>query len=490
MRRGLVAGAVAGLALIGGMEVAGVAGLRSLPDVLQQPVLAVMPGPVFGFLIDTLQHAGKVLEEIGLLIAMLVVLAGAGAAAAAARARGLPQVGLIAGGVVWAIICLGLLPLGGSGFLGLHDGWGTPLAWAVLCALYGVLLDEGLRERTDAYDPSRRRLLSSLPGWVGLAGLVALGVIRLPGWVQITTAPPEKSSGGEAPALTPVGNFYQVSKNFQDPVVDARTWSLQVGGLAGAPYQLSLDQLRQITTTTMTVTLECISNTVGGPLMSTGRFTGIPLGDLVRRAQPQPGAGAIEFVAHDGYTESLPLQMAMNDPDIIVAHMLDGQPLPNAHGFPARIVFPGHYGMRGPKWLERITLTRDEQGGYWEGQGWDHQAVVKTTSRIDVPTGGDVLRRGAPAQIAGVAFAGVRGISKVEWSHDGGQSWSSAELEKPLSPLTWTRWFATWTPARAGAYQLVVRARDGGGALQDRNEAPSFPNGASGWDQVEITVGS
>jgi hypothetical protein len=146
--------------------------------------------------------------------------------------------------------------------------------------------------------------------------------------------------------------------------------------------------------------------------------------------------------------------------------------------------------MRGPKWLERITLTRDEQGGYWEGQGWDHQAVVKTTSRIDVPTGGDVLRRGAPAQIAGVAFAGVRGISKVEWSHDGGQSWSSAELEKPLSPLTWTRWFATWTPARAGAYQLVVRARDGGGALQDRNEAPSFPNGASGWDQVEITVGS
>ena len=490
MRRGLVAGGVAGLALIGGMEIAAAAGLRSLPDVLQQPVLAIMPGPVFGFLIDTLQHAGKVLEEIGLLILMVVALAGLGAAAAAARARDLPSTGLMAGGVAWLIICLVLLPVGGSGIIGLHDGWGTPLGWAVLCGLYGVLLDEGLRERTDAYDPSRRRLLSSLPGWAGLAGLVALGVVRLPGWVQITTAPPEKSSGGQAPALTPIGNFYQVSKNFQDPVVDARNWSLQVGGLAGAPYRLSLDQLRQVATTTMTVTLECVSNPVGGPLMSTGRFTGIPLRDLLRRAEPQSGAGAIQFVSHDGYTESLPLQLAMADPDILVVHMLDGQPLPNAHGFPARVLFPGHYGMRGPKWLEKITLTRDEQGGYWEGQGWDHQAVVKTTSRIDVPTGGAVLRPGAPTQVAGVAFAGDRGISRVEWSHDGGRSWAAAELETPLSRLTWTRWSATWTPSRRGVYQLVVRARDGGGALQDRTSADSFPNGASGWHQVEVNVGS
>lgn len=482
-RRGLTAGLWAGAALLGAMELAGGAGaLRPLPDALQQPVLALMPGAVFGFLIDRLQHTGKVLEEAGLLILMLAVLGGLGAAAGAARVRGLPRAGLAAAAVSWLLISLVALPASGEGLLGVNHGPTTPVAWAALCALYGALLDAGIGA-PKAFDPGRRRLV----GWVGALGLVAIGVVKVPGWLQLVVAPPEKSSG-LVPALTPVDHFYQVSKNFQDPVVSTAGWALAVGGLAGSPYRLSYEQLRRLPATTLTLTLECISNPVGGDLMSTGQFTGVPLRQLVARAQPQAGAKGVSFRSRDGFTESLSMAEAMASADVLVAYDLDGHPLATAHGFPARVLIPGRYGMRGPKWLESITFTSEEGSGYWEGQGWTHEAVVKTTARVDVPTAGALVRR-APTEVAGVAFAGDRGIQAVEWSADGGKTWHEAQVEAPLSPLTWVRWSATWTPVRAGQYVLTARARDGQGHLQPRDEAASFPDGAAGWHMVAVEVG-
>jgi DMSO/TMAO reductase YedYZ molybdopterin-dependent catalytic subunit len=464
------------------MELGGLLGVRTLPDLLQNWILALTPGAVFGFLIDALQHAGKVLEEIGLLVAMLVLLALLGFAVAALRERGLPRAGLLAGALVWVVVCLALLPLTGQGFLGVGGGWATPLAWALFAAIYGLLLDEGLRPHET--DPAgRRRVL----GFAAVAGLAAVGLARVPGWVRILVAPPEKQAG-RTPALTPIGQFYQVSKNFQDPSVDAGSWSLAVGGMATSPFKLTYDQLRGLGSRTITATLACISNPVGGNLMSTGRFTGVPLRDLLARAGPKPGADAVSFRSGDGFTESMTLQMANGDPNIMVVYQLDGVPLPQAHGYPARLLIPGHYGMRGPKWIEQISLTPSEQGGYWEGQGWDHQAVVRTTSRIDVPAADSSLRKGVQLQVSGVAFAGERGIERVEWSFDGGRTWREAVLEAPLSPHTWTRWTASWTPARTGGAVLTVRARDGQGQLQDQHAQDTFPSGATGWHTVPVTV--
>jgi DMSO/TMAO reductase YedYZ molybdopterin-dependent catalytic subunit len=483
MAQSLRVGLLAGLVLVGVMELAGWAGaIRPLPDVLQAPILAAMPGVVFGFLIDTLQHAGKVIEEAGLLVLMLAGLAGLGAAAGIGRERGLPWAGLAVAAIGWLLVVLVALPASGEGWLGLSQGPTTPLVWAVLFAVYGALLDAGLGASAP-FNPSRRRFL----GWLGVVGLVAIGLVKLPGWLQILISPPEKSSG-IVPALTPVQKFYVVSKNFQDPVVDAKGWALEVGGMAGTPYRLSYVQLRQLPATTLAITLECVSNPVGGNLISTGRFTGVRLRDLLTRARPHAGASGVDFRARDGFTESLSLPEAMASQDILVAYDLDGQALPNAHGFPARIVLPGHYGMRGPKWLDRITIVQSEGSGYWEEQGWDHQATVKTMSRIDAPAAGSLLRR-SPTEVAGVAFAGNRGIQAVEWSADGGRSWSQAQLETPLSPLTWVRWTASWTPAQAGNHVLVVRARDGHGQLQPHDEAASFPSGASGWHTVAVQVG-
>jgi len=235
------------------------------------------------------------------------------------------------------------------------------------------------------------------------------------------------------------------------------------------------------------VTMECISNNVGGELMSTGGFTGVRLNELLAMASPRAAGTWAALKARDGYAESLPMSLIRGAPELLVAYNLDGAPLPEAHGFPARILLPGHYGMKGPKWLDSIELVDHESGGYWEAQGWDHNAVVKTTARFDVPRDGAIVKLGA-ISLSGVAFSGTRGIRKVEYSTDGGRSWSAADFKPPLSPLTWVLWSATWTPGSEGAYQLRVRATDNGGVTQDAKATASYPTGASGYHTIAINV--
>lgn len=417
---------LAALALI--YLAAGIAGFPPLPEVLQQPLLNVLPGPVFGFLIDTLQHAGKVLEELGIIVALVLLCGLAGALYARARRPG---------------------------------------------------------TTTAAADPERRRLM--LIG-VGGASLAVLGIRLIPGWAQAVFHPAESGLAGLSPEITPVEHFYVVSKNFQDPNVAAGGWRLRVDGLVSRPLSLDYGGLLRLPPTDEYVTLECISNNVGGNQISTGRFTGVPLRDLVQMTGPGPGATALNFSAADGYTETLPLSVVSSSPEILVAYRLDGSPLPAEHGFPARILIPGRYGMKGPKWLQRIEVAAQGQGGYWEDEGWDHDAVVKTMSRIDTPQAGAFVRR-RPIVVGGVAFAGKRGISAVEISHDGGRTWHAADVQPPLSPFTWVLWRTTWTPAQEGSYTLAVRARDGAGAVQPASGAASFPSGSSGYHSVQVEVG-
>jgi DMSO/TMAO reductase YedYZ molybdopterin-dependent catalytic subunit len=491
LRRGTLAGLVAGVATVAAMEVvAPLTGVRTLPDLLQQPILAVMPGPVFGFLIDNLQHAGKVIEEAGLIVCMILGLAVLGGLAGFATDRfGLPRAGLIAAAAAWLVIALAALPTVGQGLLGLAAGPTTPAVWALVLVAYWLAWELAWRQpAASPVDLERRRLVALAPVAVGLGSLALVGALRIPDWVRSVVTPPESGLSGPVPELTPVGNFYRVSKNFQDPVVPAASWTLRVTGLVSRPLKLSLHDLQGLPATTQVMTLECISNDVGGPLMSTGRFTGIPLRDLLAMAEPRAGAGAVNFRAADGFTESLPLSAVAASPEVMVAHQLDDAPLPDAHGFPARVLIPGRYGMKGPKWLQEIEVAAQEGGGFWEQQGWDSQAVVRTTSRFDSPHDGAVLRHGE-IPLAGVAFAGRRGVQAVEWSADGGRSWTPADLKPPLSPLTWVLWRATWTPAGEGEHTLVVRARDGGGDLQARGQAPSFPSGASGYHTIHVSVG-
>jgi DMSO/TMAO reductase YedYZ molybdopterin-dependent catalytic subunit len=488
--RGFGWGAIAGLALVALMYLANLLlGLRTLPALLNQPILSLMPGFVFGFLIDTLQHAGKVVEEFGLIVAMVVGLAVLGAAWAVASLRwSFQYLALAFAGIGWLVVVAILLPLGSAGFLGLNDGPATPLIWAALFAVYSVVLQLGRDAGGGAsVDMGRRRLLGTLPVTIGAISLGVLTFRLLPDWYAAIFNPPEAGLRGPAPEITPVENFYIVSKNFVDPVVDAQGWSLAVGGLVDKPLKLSLTDLRALPGLTEYVTLECVSNDVGGGLMSTGSFTGVRLADLLTMAGARATGTWVAFTAVDGYTESIPVSLVQASPGIMVAYDLDGAPLPSGHGFPARMVIPGLYGMKGPKWLSRIDLVNRESGGYWEQQGWDHNPVVKTTTRIDAPADGAVVKLG-PVTITGVAFAGTRGITKVEYSTDGGGSWSEAPFKAPLSSLTWVLWTADWTPSAEGAYRILVRATDGTGALQDARSSASYPSGASGYHTIHVDI--
>ncbi len=461
--------------------------LHPLPQLLNEPLLSVMPGWLFGFLIDTLQHAGKVVEELGLIVAMVMALGVLGAVAYVAALRWTSRYLPFAfAAVAWLVVCGVLLPVSGSGLLGLGAGPVTPLVWAALCAIYAVVLQMG-QQPDSRVDGGRRRFLSAVPAAVGAVSLGVLAWELAPGWYRAVFSAPESGLSGASPAITPVANFYVVSKNFGDPVVDGQSWRLSVKGLVDSPQALSLGQLRSLPSTSEYVTFACISNDVGGDLMSTGAFTGVPLRDLVGLAAPRSEASWVAFHSRDGYTESLPLAEVRARPEIMVAYDLDGAPLPDAHGYPARMVIPGRYGMKAPKWLDSIELVTHETGGYWEQQGWDHNAVVRTTSRFDVPRDGDILKLGT-VSLAGVAFAGTRGISKVEYSTDGGSTWNAAAFSAPLSRLTWVLWTATWAPPAEGAYRLLVRATDGGGQMQQSQVAGSYPSGATGYHTIAVNV--
>lgn len=483
--RGLLPGVAAGLAAAAAMYLlAALLGTRTLPGLLSEPLLSAMPGPVFGFLIDRLQHLGKVLEELGLLLLMLAALAALGGAVAAVRnRRPLAHLPLAAALAAWLLVVAVVLPAAGHGFLGLGDGIVTPIAWAIVLAVYAAVLDLGLGTAA-AVDPERRRLLGTVPLAVGGVALAYLGIRLLPDWVRAAAS--STQAGGRLPEpVTSAGDFYVVSKNFEDPRVDASRWSLNVHGLVDAPYRLAYADLAGLPAVGVVATLECVSNNVGGNQISTGEFAGVRLADLVRRAGPSPQARFVNFRSADGYSESLPLDLVLADPDILLAHSLDGRPLPPEHGYPARVLIPGRYGMKGPKWLEDLELAASENGGYWEAQGWDRQAVVRTMSRIDTPVDGAILA--GPVTAGGIAFAGTRGIARVEFSVDAGRTWSPATLAAPPSPLAWTLWTFEWNPT-AGEHVLVVRATDGQGALQDYHTRPSFPSGSSGYHTIRVSV--
>ncbi|MGH2505440.1 MAG: molybdopterin-dependent oxidoreductase, partial [Ktedonobacterales bacterium] len=280
--------------------------------------------------------------------------------------------------------------------------------------------------------------------------------------------------------------FYYVSKNLAgDPMVNGQAWQLAFTGMLDKPYTLSYAQLRALPQVTQYHTLECISNVVGGDLMSNGYFTGVSLADALNTAGIQQGATSLIFKAADGYSDSLHMAQALDERSLIV-YLLDGQPLPTAHGYPARLLIPGLYGMKNGKWLTELSVASGDYSGYWEQRGWTPEAKAKMTSRIDTPHDGDLLVA-RPMSIAGVAYSGAQGIARVDVSVDAGKTWSPARMRSPLDALAWTLWEYPWTPA-PGSHTLIVRAIDLQGAVQSYYPAPPLPDGASGYHVISVTA--
>jgi len=296
-------------------------------------------------------------------------------------------------------------------------------------------------------------------------------------WTDVTNQTPE---------VTPTDSFYYVSKNIgSDPDVGAGGWRLKIDGLVERPYTLTYDDVKALPRIERYHTLECISNWVGGPLMSNAYFTGVSLADVLNRAGIKPGASELIFRAADDYSDRLHLAQALDSRSLIV-YEINGEPLPQAHGYPARLLIPGLYGMKNGKWLTSLTVDAGDYTGYWEERGWTREAHVKTMTRIDVPADGDLVPA-RPGFIAGVAYATDRGVARVDVSTDGGETWQAATLRRPLNDLTWVLWELPWTPA-PGGYYIVARAVESDGSVQSPAEAEPLPDGASGYHVAHVVA--
>ncbi len=427
--------------------------------------------------------------------------------------------------ILWLLTGFVFLPLTGAGLFGAQLAIG-PLNSMLSLGVIGVvfaflflLIHNWLLERQlHAHAPANTVVVATRRAALrrGLE-LLGMGAIGLLAWRFVTgggsstaavdnstnllaqykkkiTPPPVPNYGTIetlpqlSPEITSNDQFYVVSKNIvADPTVDAAHWSLTVDGMVNTPYTLSYQELLALPTKPQYESLMCISNEVGGPYMSNALWDGIPLADLLQRAGGvKAGATKVVLFAVDDYSDSIHLSKAL-EPTTLLAVRMNGVTLPQGHGFPARLLVPGIYGMKHVKWLTRIQVVNTDYQGYWQQRGWSDAAPVRLTSRIDTPLADATLRAQQPTFIAGVAFSGDKGISEVDVSVDGGKSWQRATLKRPFSDLSWVLWELPWQPA-AGVYTLVVRAVDLAGNVQDPSVESPLPDGSSGYHTVSVTV--
>jgi DMSO/TMAO reductase YedYZ molybdopterin-dependent catalytic subunit len=311
-----------------------------------------------------------------------------------------------------------------------------------------------------------------------------------------TLPPPPEDTSLDVPGMpkliTPASSFYLIDTALQSPRVDANTWKLSVKGAVDNPVEFSYKDLLGMSTRESDITLSCVSNPVGGGLVSNGRWTGVLLSDVLAEAgvsRDKITRASQQLVGRsvDGFTAGFRTDIALDGREALVAFGLNGSELPVKHGYPVRLVVPGLYGyISATKWLSELELTSWDFDAYWIQRTWAKEGPVKTQSRIDTVKDGDRLSAGK-ILVGGIAWAPHRGIERVELSTDGGGTWNAARLARQLDLDSWRQWVYEWD-ARPGEYTLQVRATDGTGETQTASEAPPHPSGATGYHTIGVTV--
>jgi DMSO/TMAO reductase YedYZ molybdopterin-dependent catalytic subunit len=401
------------------------------------------------------------------------------------------------------LFAVGLWPVLGTNYRGLPinpAGVVTLIGFALCTMAYERVLvaSSRLLSATDAIDdqaeftPSigRRAMLAGIVG-VLLAGGAAALVRKLYRTATFSYDGTQYKGAGVQP-ITPNEEFYCVTKNVIDPRVDAAVWHLEVDGLVQTPRAYRLEEIKSLSAVEQETTLMCISNGLDAGLMSNARWKGVPMRDLIGQSSPLSDAAKVRLHGVDNYTDTFPLQKAM-EPTTLVAYQMNGKPLPDRHGFPARVIVPGYFGEKHVKWLTRIELATADAKGFYETQGWGPDFVVPTRSRVDLPYDNSVVslsKLTAPIEVKGVAYGGDRGISKVEWSFDGGAQWTEAEIYYSGGDLAWSLWQAPggWLPSAPGNYVVVARATDGEGEVQDWDPDRPFTSGVTGLHRITVYV--
>jgi DMSO/TMAO reductase YedYZ molybdopterin-dependent catalytic subunit len=351
--------------------------------------------------------------------------------------------------------------------LGTFLAWGLAFGW--VHDRLGDVRVTGVDQRRYASDRGvdRRAFLTRLAWVTGvptfLAAVWGLGTGRRRAaigarWSDAHPLPNAGASVAPVPGtrqeFTPLESHYRIDINTRPPDINIDGWRLTIGGLVDTPLALTLDDIRREEATHQFVTLSCISNPIGGDLIGTTRWSGVSVQRLLRRVQLKPSATHVKVTSADGFFEVVALETIGSDPRVMLAYAWDGVPLLMEHGFPLRIYIPDVYGMKQPKWIERIDAVDRWEPGYWVARGWDREGRMQATSVVDT-----VHSSGGVTSAGGIAHAGARGISKVEARVDDG-AWRSASLREPLSETTWTIWRAD-LPSEPGDHVVSVRSYAG-----------------------------
>ena len=467
-------------------------------------VINATPGPVKEWAIQTFGTADKLFLSVAV-IAVVAVLA----ATAAIWERSRIPVGTVA--FLLAAVAGSVAVLARPGARPVDI---IPTLLGAICGIVvlrlltsGRIAEGRATAATDAagVDPGRRLSLATL-------GFVALGVLGgVAGTVisrrlhsvsgdrdsfALPSAPPPSPvpsnvtpAGVQLPSfITSNGDFYRIDTALSVPQLSRADFRLRIHGMVDRELTYTFDDLKKFEPIEKVVTLTCVSNPVGGDLISNATWTGYRVRDLLRDAGIHSDADMVLSTSVDGFTAGTPVEALTDGRDAMLAIGMNGVPLPVEHGYPARLVVPGLYGyVSATKWVVDLELTRfDKVQAYWSKLGWSERGPIKTESRIDVPRDGQKVGKG-PVTFGGVAWAQNRGVKAVDVRIDDGP-WQPAQLGAAYSNDTWRLWSFPWTASQTGTHAITVRATDNTGAVQTEDQAPPAPDGATGWHSVSFEV--
>jgi DMSO/TMAO reductase YedYZ molybdopterin-dependent catalytic subunit len=465
------------------------------PSFLAAPVAswvtALTPDAVITWAILTLGSLG---QSLGFVLALVLSAVGVGVVVAAGRrlARWTGADSLVTHVVV---------VLAAAGFTVLLTGGVLSAFGAALGAGVVSLSTHRLGESTPAPDSDRRGFLRAIAAAAAVTGAGVLFGSRSSGVSGEATADATSADVDDPtvegllaaattrtldlPDLDPLVSreFYQVDINSVDPDLSADEWSLQVTGAVDREQQFTYGQLTSFPAEHRFVTLQCVGDGLNGKKIDTALWTGVPIAEVLPNL---PDECCVMLRAADGFYEEFPMAALRKG---FLAYRMNGRPLPRGHGYPVRALIPGHWGEINVKWLTEIEILEEEVDGYWEERGWHGTGPVNTVAKLH-----STSKPGDQVRVGGHAYAGTRGIERVEVSTDGGDSWAEATLSEPLPGAVdartgeslraeaedaWRMWEYTYDATEP--HEVVVRATDGTGTLQDETERRAFPRGPTGW---------
>ena len=464
-------------------------------------VIDLTPGPVKEWAIQTFGTADKLFLSV-LVLAFIATVA---AITAVWETRRVPvgSIALIVAGVAG---CAAVLSRPGASATDvIPTVIGTVCGVLVLRLLTSGRITDG-RAGEQGPDPGRRLSLAAL-GFLGLGVLSGAAGAVLARRLQsvagdrdtfalprVTSRPPPIPSavqpkGVALPSfITGNQDFYRIDTALSVPQLSRADWRLKVHGMVDREITYSFEDLQQFEVIEKVVTLTCVSNPVGGDLISNASWTGYRVRDLLAGAGVHADADMVLSTSIDGFTAGTPVETLTDARDALLALTMNGEPLPIEHGYPARLVVPGLYGyVSATKWVVDLEVTRfDRAEAYWTRLGWSARGPIKTQSRIDVPNSGQGVAKG-PVTFGGVAWAQNRGVRSVEVRIDDGE-WRPAQLGASYSNDAWRLWSYPWEATSPGPHTITVRATDNTGAVQTSERAGVIPDGATGWHSVSFTV--